>query len=216
MKYGITKMYEASNPNSGGGSAPAPVTKAEVLKSLGTIKEALEKNLNEKAENQQKNLDDKLAEVNKAIAELKEAKPEVTAEQLAKVESDLAVTIKALDIVQGRVKSQKMTSTSFNGEDISMKAQIQKGFESFRDNIKNNKIAKGDNEITIQVKAVGDMTLAANVSTGVVPNTYRGGIVPQPFEMVHMRDLVAVTPSGTDSYHFYRHNLGEGSIEFQG
>jgi HK97 family phage major capsid protein len=59
------------------------------------------------------------------------------------------------------------------------------------------------------------MTIAANLTTGNLPNTYRSGIVGQPYEMVHLRDLVVVTPSATDSYHFYRHNVGEGAINWQ-
>lgn len=65
-------------------------------------------------------------------------------------------------------------------------------------------------------KAVGDITTATNLGGGAIPITYRNEIVPLPFEMVHFRNLVAVTPSATDSYHFYRHVLGEGSIDWQG
>lgn len=63
-------------------------------------------------------------------------------------------------------------------------------------------------------KAVADMTLGNNLS-GNFQFTYRPGIVEKPFWPVHLRDLVAVTPSATDSYHFYRHTGGEGAIDWQ-
>jgi HK97 family phage major capsid protein len=66
-----------------------------------------------------------------------------------------------------------------------------------------------------QVKTVGDMTTVANL-TGNIPYTYRPGLVPLPFENIHARNLFTVTPSETDSYHFYRHTLGEGAINWQG
>ena len=44
-----------------------------------------------------KNVDEKMAAVNAAIESLKAAKPEVTANDLAEIKSDLNATIKALD-----------------------------------------------------------------------------------------------------------------------
>lgn len=216
MKYGINKQYEAIAI--GGGAAPtAAETKDTILKELNNIKGALDASAKLEITKQTKNIDEKLEVVNKALEELQAKKPEVTAEELQSLKADLDVTIKALDIVQGRVKAQANSNNKggyTQPEDTTLRGQIQKGIESFKDNITKNKIAKGDNEINIQVKAVGDMTIAASL-TGNFPATYRSGIVPQPFENVHMRDLVVVTPSATDSYHFFRHNVGEGTIEFQ-
>jgi HK97 family phage major capsid protein len=216
MKYGINKQYVADHKDSAAPIADPAETKDAIMKELVTIKGALEKNLNDKAVNQQKNLDEKIEVVNATIEELKNKKPEVTAEELKAIKDDLDVTIKALDVLQSRQKSQKATGTHYEApEDFSLKAQIHKGFESFKDNISKGKIAAGDNVAPLTVKAVGDMTIAANLTTGNLPNTYRSGIVGQPYEMVHLRDLVVVTPSATDSYHFYRHNVGEGAINWQ-
>lgn len=63
-------------------------------------------------------------------------------------------------------------------------------------------------------KAVTDMTLADNL-TGDPVKSYRTGFVEKPFWPVHFRDLVAVTPSATDTYVFYRHTTSEGTIAFQ-
>lgn len=63
-------------------------------------------------------------------------------------------------------------------------------------------------------KAVADMTLGNNL-TGAGVITYRNNIIERPMWPVHLRDLIAVTPSATDSYHFYRQLPGEGNIDWQ-
>lgn len=63
-------------------------------------------------------------------------------------------------------------------------------------------------------KAVTDMTLVNNL-VGDPVKTYRTGFVEHPYWPVHFRDLVAVTPSATDTYVFYRHTTSEGTIAFQ-
>lgn len=214
MKYGIKKMYEAAAGENGGG---APALTADILmKELGTIKGALEKNFEKKAADQEKNFEDKLAEVNTAIESLKELdKAKATAEQLKAIKEDLDITIKAFDKLQLRMKADAGTNFFQKQEDTSLKGQIAKAFGGFREKVMKGTISKGENEATLQLKALTDMSVVNSMSTGVVPNTYRSGIVPQPYEMVHLRDLVNVTPSETDSYHFYRHTGGDGTIDWQ-
>lgn len=185
------------------------ITKDGILGELNNIKAALESNLNEKAEAQSKNLDEKISEVNKSIEAVKSAKPEVTAEDLKAVKDNLDVTIKALDVVQTRMKSEnyksyKATPTSLN--EVIVKTMDENKAEIVKDS--KNKNAK------FTIKAVGDFSIANSLS-GNIPYTYRDGLVPAPFEMVHARNIFAVTPSATDSYHFYRHSQGEGTIDFQ-
>jgi len=192
--------------------ADPAAAKETILKELGNIKAALEANQQKAQAEQEKNLDEKLKAVTTAIDELKAAKPEVTADQLAAIKADLDVTVKALDIVQVRMKAVK--GKPFDGEDTSFKGILNASISMLKDNIHGDKIKGGSFVTGMQLKAVGDMTIAANL-TGSIPNTYRDGIVPVPWEMVHMRNLVSVTPSETDSYHFYRHTQGEGTISFQ-
>src|SRR5690348_9449360 len=59
------------------------------------------------AELKGKNVDEKLAAIEDAQKELKEAKPEVTAEELKAIKEDLDVTIKAFDKLQVRMKDRK-------------------------------------------------------------------------------------------------------------
>lgn len=210
MKFGITKFYDPAPTDTG-------ATKDVILKELGNIKSALEKKLSEDKANTEKNLDEKLAEVNTAIETLKATKPEVTADELKAIKDDLDITIKAFDKLQTRLKSQQMQNAGGHTEDNTWTGQIKKGLLENKEAITSGSIVGKKGKESIQMKAVQDMTVIGNVSTGVVPNTYRSGIIPQPYENVHLRDIVNVTPSDTDSYHFIRHaKTGEGSITWQG
>ena len=212
----IKKFYDAAAGEGAGGAAKD--TKEAILKELGTIKSALETNLNKKVEEQEKNFDEKLKTVNEFIEKANKMPETATAEELKAVKSDLETTIKALDIVQSRMKAQTMQSGGRGAENITVQSEIARVVEENKDNISSGKtLNKSMREQGMKLKAVNTMTVIGNVSTGVVPNTYRSGIIPQPYENVHLRDIVNVTPSDTDSYHFFRHaTTGEGSITFQG
>lgn len=218
MKYGIRKFYDA-DPKDGGGNPPAPLTADVLMKELGTIKDALSKNFDKKAADQEKNFDEKLIAVNEAIESLKKLegeKDKATADQLKALQDDLAITIKAFDKLQIRMKADRgMQYGGGQQEDISLKGQIFKSFGKFRDKIMAGTISKGENDAKLETKALTDMSVVNSISTGVVPNTYRTGIIPLPYEMVHLRDIANVTPSETDSYHFYRHTGGDGTIDWQ-
>lgn len=211
MKYGITKQYIADQKDGGGNGDTADV----ILKELGTMRDALKKNLEEDASKWQKNADEKLEAVNKTIEELKAAKPEMTAEEANEIREDIRITKKAFDILQDRVKINSAKGNNHQGEDESFIGKLKAGVMELKSNIHGDSIKGGKYITNIQLKAVGDMTVANSVSTGVVPSTYRNGYVLPPFEMVHVRDIVTVSPSETDSYHFFRFTLGEGTIEFQ-
>lgn len=217
MKYGIRKFYDAAATEGGGG-----VTAEAMLKEMGTMKSALELKLDKKAEEQGKNLQDKIDALTKNMTDaqkLFDEKGEKAAEEIQTLRSELNVTIKALDIVQTRQKHAAMSQSGGGSIDKEMTwtGQIQKGLLEHKDAIISGSIVGKKGKDSIQLKAVQDMTVIGNVNTGVVPNTYRSGIIPQPYENVHLRDIVNVTPSDTDSYHFVRHaKTGEGSITWQG
>ena len=181
------------------------ITKEGVLAELNNIKSALENSLNEKAAQSAKNVDEKLEAVSAKIEELKGMKPEVTAEELTNLKSDVAAIIKGFDLLQTRVKTEKSAPKA-----TSMKSAIIEAMSGNKEviaSISKEKAAK------MTLKTVGDIT-TGNVD-GAIPNTYRPGIIPMPYEMVHARSLFSITPSETDSYHFYRHSGGEGAVAFQ-
>lgn len=211
MKYGIKKMHDPAPTD----PKAADVTAETIMKEFNTIKSALQANFEKKAAEQEKNFEEKLASANEAIETLKKLPTSATAEELKAVKEDLDITIKAFDKLQLRMKAEGNTSYGQKQEDTSLKGQIFKAFGGFRDKVIKGTISKGENDAVLQTKALTDMSVVNSISTGVVPNTYRSGIVPLPFEMVHLRDIVNVTPSETDSYHFYRHTGGDGTIDWQ-
>jgi len=180
--------------------------KDTILAELNNIKSALEASLTEKADAQVKNFDEKMKAVNSAIEELKAKKPEVTVEEFKAVKENLDITIKAFDKVQEGLLPQSKSSVP-----LSWGQAIVKSLDENKSTIQT--VNKSTDKM--QVKTVGVMTVADNL-TGNIPYTYRDGIVPVPFENIHVRNLFSVTPSETDSYHFYRHSVGEGTINFQG
>lgn len=218
MKYGPSKQYEPTPAPGGGG--PAPLTTELFMKELTNIKDALQKNFDKKAEEQTKNWEDKLDAANDTIKELQDKMKvgEVTVAELTELKHKFDVQAEAFDLMQLAIKNRSMTSKGGrqgDQEDMSLKGQIVKGLLAKKDEITSEKIIGKSGKEAIQLKAVGDMTIQGNVSTGNAPITYRPGIVPTPFDQIHMRDLVSVVPSETDSYTFFRHQIGEGSIEFQ-
>jgi HK97 family phage major capsid protein len=180
------------------------VTKETILAELNNMKSALENSLNEKASVSIKNVDEKIETLNSKIEEIKSLK-EATTEELTNVKSDIAAIIKGFDLLQTRVKTEKPSAKSQTLKGAIVEAMSEnKGTIA---SISKEKAAK------MTIKDVGDIT-TGNVD-GAIPNTYRPGIIPMPYEMVHARSLFSVTPSDTDSYHFYRHSGGEGAVAFQ-
>lgn len=181
------------------------LTKDGILAELNNMKSALENSLNDKTTQSIKNVDEKIDALNSKIEELKGMKPEVTAEELTNIKSDVAAVIKGFDLLQTRQTAQPVAkSSTLKGAIVEAMVENKTAIAS----VNKDKAAK------MTIKAVGDMTIATNLD-GDIPNTYRPGIVPMPYEMVHARNIFSVTPSDTDSYVFYRHAGGEGTVSFQ-
>lgn len=94
--------------------------------------------------------------------------------------------------------------TSTNTEDTLVKA-IKDNF----DNI--STVRKGN---AFQTKAVGDMTLSANL-TGAQPKDYNFNVVMIPGQAVNVSDLVGSVNISGGTYTFPREGAGEGSIGAQ-
>jgi HK97 family phage major capsid protein len=180
--------------------------KETILQELQNIKSSLEENLNKKADANVKNLDEKLEAVNSAITELKNKQPEVSVDEFKSVKENLDITIKAFDQLQTRMKSDYKTTKAAKTWNSAIATTIKENASAIASVNKSTE--------KMQVKAVQDIETITTLS-GNIPNSYRTDLVPAPYEMVHVRNLFAVTPSATDSYHFYRHTMGEGSINFQ-
>jgi HK97 family phage major capsid protein len=71
-------------------------------------------------------------------------------------------------------------------------------------------VSKGRNA-SLEVKVVGDMTVANNL-TGSSVFTYQPGVAMVPAQIINFADLVPTVNSATGTYVIYRETGGEGSI----
>lgn len=172
--------------------------KNEILAQLDSMKTALESNLTEKANASVKNVEEKIAAINSVVEEVK-SKPQVSVEEFNTIKSKLDATVAALDMVQMRPAAQKSAPKTWRAAIVDT-LEENKGAIS---NMKSNKSEK------FQVK---DFTTGS--IDGAIPNSYAAGLVSPPYEMVHARSIFPVTPSDTDSFHFYQH-AASSSLAFQ-
>lgn len=176
------------------------------------------------AELKGKNLDEKLAAIEEAQKQIKEAKPEVTAEEHKKVVDRLETTIRALDIVQARVKNQGTTPQP--QAEKSFNQILADTIERYADQIKG--FTKGSAPLTMdmmpevkagpdgkrEVKTVGDMSVSANFSTAGEFTTDRrtlANLIETPYNRVWLADVLLQGSSTGSSILYPKENGGEGA-----
>ena len=161
----------------------------EVKAALDAIKEqAL--NLSQEAKNEMKALADDL-----------QAKNATQTETLEAMQKHLDI----LDLKSQDKKSSEVTAT-FESDVV---GEIKSNF----DNIKN--VTKGKSA-SLELKAVGTMTSAGNITpASAVVNTYQSGIAMIPGQMLNFSQLVPTVSSATGAYVVYRETVGEGAIATQ-
>jgi len=187
---------------------------ADILPALENMKQELKTALKKETDADiSTEIQKAIAKVDKDLLAINRLPDDMKAEDVTKWHGRYVELEKGFDALQLQFKELKQ-SGPMNKNSNPFQDSLTAGIAELKNNLTDNGIKNKSFTTDIQLKAVGDMTIAANL-TGAIPNTYRSEIVPVPFEMVHFRSLVTVTPSETDSYHFYRHSVGEGSIEFQ-
>jgi len=161
----------------------------EVKAALDAIKEqAL--NLSQEAKNEMK-----------ALANDLQAKNATQTETLEAMQ-------KHLDILDAKSQEKKASEANVTFEG-GMVEEIKANFEA----IKNTK--KGS-ATSLELKAVGNMTAALNITpAGAVVNTYQSGIALNPSQPLNFAQLVPTVSSATGSYVIYREIAGEGAISTQ-
>lgn len=194
-------------------------TAADLLTVLNQTKESLEKKSKEDAKAE---VTEQLKAVNEAIDELKNVKPEVTAEELKAIKDEVQTAVKALNILNIRVKGQlnavpaNTELKSFNdilAETIERNAsaiqnyRMQQGEVSF-DMMPEVKAEKGKER---EVKAVGDMSITANFSSaGTFTQDIRSNVIPKPYERTWLGDILPSGTSNGTSILYPKENGGEG------
>jgi HK97 family phage major capsid protein len=195
------------------------ITKEWLAQELATTRKALEDAQTKKfAENLEPEIKkhfeakyaDKLKAIDEAIASIKGLPAEIKAEDLLKMKEELAVTIKAFDMLQIRLKN---TGGGAPEAPKSFDEVLKKAMEDATDDI--TKFSRKETKsLVIDLKDVGDFS-TANVTGGSRwAQVQRPGIIEQPRRKVHIRSLVPVGTIGAGTeFVFMRENgAGEGSI----
>lgn len=183
--------------------------KAALQKSLNLLKEKLETSIKDGVETKIKAADEKLDAVQKSLKAL-EDKESVSPEEVTKLKSDLAATMKALDILQIKIKNAKPESVE---EPKSFDVRLKEALENATD-----KVAKFNRKeikrFEIELKNVGDMSTANITGSTNWGAQSRQGIIMNPNSIGHIRDFITVLPAGpgTDFYFMRENGVGEGSI----
>lgn len=191
------------------------------IEDLQKAYDAMKKDLEDKGAENVRNFGEKMTAIEAAIKELKDAPPEVTFEQHKKVADDLATTVRALDIVQARIKNnvptkpqQEKTFNEILGETIERYANQIKGFK------------KGAGELTMdmmpdfkeksadgirEVKTVGDMSASVNFpASGTFTQDVRQSPIETPYNRVWLGDVLPQGTSTGSSIIYPKENGGEG------
>lgn len=190
------------------------------------LEEMIEK-FEEKQEKRQlkkdKELESKMDESNKLVNTLKEAN-EKTEKALGEANikaGTLETTVKELK--ENADKNQEVIN-AFVKETDEGKRKIEKTQKTFFDHLKETVDAAKDDiqafadkktkTLTLEIKAVADFS-TANVTGGTVYGAqYRTGIIENPNQIGHIRNVMNVSPAGpgTDYYFMRENGAGEGSI----
>lgn len=159
-------------------------------------------------------VDEQLTVVNKAIEDLKkatetkEAADKLSAEELKRLDTRLEITIKAFDLLQTRVKSNRREEP----EAKSWNTVIKEAIEENTDNIiKFNK--KEIKTLSIEIKAPGDVSIGNITGGSHLLGVHRPGIIMNQDTVTQMRELISVIPAGpgTDFYFMRENGPGEGA-----
>lgn len=158
--------------------------------------EALQVKLEGKSKEQAENL----------IKEFKAENAESIENAVKGVKEELEVSLKAIQEHADKldVKLQEKAKKDVAKGDA-IKGAINENFETL------SKVRKGN---SVQIKAVGDMTLSANL-TGDQPRDYNFDVVMTPGQLANVSDLVGSVNISGGTYTYVRETGGEGSISTQ-
>lgn len=176
---------------------------AAVLKAKTEAQEAVKKMAQEAAkatvEENQKAVNEKLEAIEKAMAEG------------VKTKEDIAALNKNIAEMQARVKAISQTEKS-NGKEKPFNQLLAEAIEENAEAIKSHSKGK---EVSIVMKAVGDMSIAANFPTaGALIQDQQTGLIATPYERLSIADLLPRATSTANSVIYPKENGSEGGVAF--
>jgi HK97 family phage major capsid protein len=141
----------------------------------------------------------------KSLIEALEAKMESkNNETIEGLKADLKAIQDHADLLDVKLQEKTAETKSVGYFDVMEKA-LNENFNEIKE-VRSGK--------SVQVKAVGDMTLSANL-TGAQPKDYNFNTVLIPGQLVNVADLVGSVNISGGTYTFPREGAGEGSIATQ-
>ena len=145
-------------------------------------------------------------EAEKLIEKAKEEAKKETEELLKKSKDEYQ---KELDKVSAQVKKYSQTSVRRDVERSSFNDNLEEAIKENKEAIQGFK--KGQEEMTISLKAVGDMSISANFP-GATPfiQDVRPGLIESPYNRVWLGDLLPAGTSQGNSLLYPKENGGEG------
>lgn len=128
----------------------------------------------------------------------------VVAEELNAKAAEVQARLDEFEIKLQKSTEQKMEQKSFQN---AFGELIAKNFDAIKE------VSLG-NRVKLDVKAVGNMTVAGNL-TGDAVRTYQPGVAMVPNRLLNFRNLIPSVSSATGIYTLYRETGSEGSISVQ-
>lgn len=128
----------------------------------------------------------------------------VVAEELNAKAAEVQARLDEFEIKLQKSTEQKMEQKSFQN---AFGELIAKNFDAIKE------VSLG-NRVKLDVKAVGNMTVAGNL-TGDAVRTYQPGVSMVPNRLLNFRNLIPSVSSATGIYTLYRETGSEGSISVQ-
>ena len=142
-------------------------------------------------------------EVKNAVAEFEAKHNEVISNEVKSVREEFETELKKL---QDHADALDIKMNESKALEVSKGDSIKNAIKSNFENIKN--VKKGN---SVEVKAVGDMTLVNNL-TGDQPRDYNFDVVMKPGQKANVTDLVGQVAISGGTYTFVREVASEGSI----
>ena len=188
--------------------------KKELMAELEGLKSTLETSISEKTKSEiADQLKSVLADVNGKIEAVAASADSADAmkslnEDVNKIKGDLAATVKALDIVQSRVKGAKSDKKIISFQEA-FGAALEKNFDAIQ-------AIKQGQPFKMEVK--GDMLLSGSLDpngnlSGVASYSGRQALLPS--QKINMRDLIPTAVSPTGLYVQYRETSGVQAMGVQ-
>jgi len=154
-----------------------------------------------------KNFEEKMDAINATLEAAKTAKDD----EIKALRADLDITIKAFDQLQTRVSKVGNEAKHYIGKEIkSFNEYLTDAIMDNLDAIKAHS-KKGSPELKLEMKAVGDMNLAANFP-GATPfiQQVQNRLIETPYNRVWLADLLPTGTSIGNSIIYPKENGGEG------